>query len=89
MGDDETTYQSQWPRWADEVQWSQAAPGDIVQFQAGRSVHTLILTGGNRPSTAQVVDSNFGSRWTVHRGSFQSRASSFPPDSYKIWRVRK
>ena len=89
MGNDTTTYQSQWPRWADEVQWSQAAPGDIVQFQAGASVHTLILTGGNSPSTAQVVDSNFGNNERVHRGSFQSRASSFPNNSYRIWRVRK
>lgn len=89
MGNDTTTYQSQWPRWATEVQWAQVIPGDIVQFQSGSSVHTLIITSGNTPSTAQVVDSNYGWNELVHRGSFASRASGFPAGSYKIWRVHR
>lgn len=89
MGYDTTTYQTQWSRWANEVHWSQVIPGDIVQFQVGSRVHTLIITSGNTPGSAQVIDSNWGLTEQVHRGSFQSRLNSWGEGTYKIWRVHR
>jgi hypothetical protein len=89
MGYDTTTYQNQWARWANEVRWAQVMPGDVVQFQVGSRVHTVIITSGNTPGSAQVIDSNWGLTEQVHRGSFQSRLNSWGEGTYKIWRVHR
>ncbi|HIW29126.1 MAG TPA: CHAP domain-containing protein [Candidatus Luteococcus avicola] len=96
MGYNVSTYQSQWSRYANEVSWSNARPGDIIQWYdpAGRygPVHTAILTGGNNESTATVVDSNYGipfNQERVSRGSFSSRNAGFHPHTYRIWRIHR
>ena len=81
------TYQSQWAKIANQVSWSNVRPGDIVQFVTSSNEHTLIITGGNSPSTATVVDSNFGLNGLVSRGSFASRAAGFGNANYIIWRI--
>ena len=71
-----------------QVSWANVRPGDIVQFVTGSNEHTLIITGGNSPSTATVVDSNSGLNGLVSRGTFASRAVGFNNGNYIIWRLR-
>jgi plastocyanin len=87
FGYDPATYQAQWAKIANQVSWAQVRPGDIVQFVTSSNEHTLIITGGNSPSTATVVDSNFGLNGLVSRGSFASRAAAFNNSNYIIWRI--
>lgn len=58
-----------------------------MQFYNGSGEHTLILAGGSSPSSATVVDSNYGFQELVSRGSFSSRAAGFGTTSYTIWRL--
>jgi hypothetical protein len=87
FGYNPATYQAQWAKIANQVSWPDVRPGDIVQFLTSASEHTLIITGGNSPSTATVVDSNFGLTGLVSRGSFASRAAGFGNAHYIIWRI--
>jgi plastocyanin len=87
FGYNPATYQSQWAKIANQVSWANVRPGDIVQFVTSSNEHTLIITGGNSPSTATVVDSNFGLTGLVSRGSFASRAAGFGNANYIIWRI--
>lgn len=87
FGYNAATYQSQWAKIASQVSWPEVRPGDIVQFVSSANEHTAIITGGNSAATATVVDSNFAYNSLVSRGSFASRAWSFPPGSYIIWRI--
>ena len=87
FGYDPSTYQAHWAAIANQVSWSNVEPGDIVQFVTSSNEHTLIITGGNSPSTATVVDSNFGLTGLVSRGSFASRAAGFNNANYIIWRI--
>jgi hypothetical protein len=95
FGLDLSQYQARWARVANPVTaWSQVEPGDIVQFIGGPyGAHTLIITSGNSPSTAMVIDSNFAAPNSVGRGTFASRyaaeapANELKPTTYEIWRV--
>jgi cell wall-associated NlpC family hydrolase len=87
FGYNPATYQAQWAKIANQVSWPDVRPGDIVQFYTSTSEHTLIITGGNSPSTATVVGSNFGLTGQVSRGSFASRATGFGNANYIIWRI--
>lgn len=87
FGYNPATYQSHWAAIASQVSWSNVRPGDRVQFVTSSNEHTLIITGGDSPSTATVVDSNFGGHELVSRGTFASRAASFNNANYIIWRL--
>ena len=95
FGLDVATYQSQWAQHATQISWSQAAPGDIIQWYDPHgtysSVHTTVLASGNSASSARVVDSNYGiplNEEHVSRGTFASRNIGFHAGTYKIWRIK-
>ncbi|TWP33003.1 hypothetical protein [Leekyejoonella antrihumi] len=83
-----STYQSIWAQFATGQSWATVAPGDICQWYDGHGEHTVIITGGNSPTNATVVDSNYGYNMRVNRGSWSSRDAGFAANTYKLWRVK-
>ncbi len=86
FGYNDATYQAQWAKYARPVNGlKNARRGDIIQwYHSRRGPHTAIVV---RPgANPELVDSNFGVRNRVRKGSFSSRNGYFF-NQHKIWRV--